>query len=198
MLNPGLPETLWSRLDGRLWHATSCTRLKGIISDRELRVGVGNRYTNSFCRYYGGVCLFDFGPTAENIGIQFTNVSGWFDHQLGGDRVAIWLEIDRKKSIEHLWDAGKARQKWHETSYVGQIIPGFEACHIGPISLASVVSALLIDRHDRKLFHTCNKVDGNIFQQIEEFERELPPPPPPNPLAALIEESFRIKRGDPP
>jgi len=58
--NPGLPDALWSVLDGGLWHATSSEGLQGIMSDRAIRI-VGNRYASSFCRAANSVSLFDFG-----------------------------------------------------------------------------------------------------------------------------------------
>lgn len=174
MLNPGLPERLWSRLDGPLWHATERDSLSGMISNGEIRVAVGDRYTNSFCRCQGGVSLFDFGSTAVDDWGQFRNWDGWFGHQQEA-RIAIWLEIDRAKSIERLLDAGAAREKWHETP-CKQLIPGVEACHRGPIPLAAVVSALLIARDNRELFQQCDELNAEIFQQIAAFELKLPPP----------------------
>ena len=175
MLNPGLPQALWSRLDGRLWHATDCNSLSKILSDGEIRPAVGDRYRNSFCRSQGSVSLFDFGPTAVDIPGQFNNWAGWFGHQQES-RVAIWLEIDRARTIEWLLDAGSTRQKWHERP-CKQIIPGVEACHKGPIPLAAVAGALLIARDNRELFQQCDEFHREIFQHIAAFERNLPPPP---------------------
>ncbi len=45
--NPGLPETLWSHLDGQLWHATCRDGLHGIIAKKEIMVAFGNRYSRS-------------------------------------------------------------------------------------------------------------------------------------------------------
>ncbi len=175
MLNPGLPEALWSRLDGRLWHATERNSLSKILSDGEIRPAVGDRYRNSFCRCRGSVSLFDFGPTAVDIRGQFNNWAGWFGHQQES-RIAIWLEIDRARSIECLLDAGAARQKSHERP-CKQIIPGVEACHKGPIPLAAVVGVLLIARDNLELFQQCDEFPGEIFQHIAAFDRDLPPPP---------------------
>ena len=174
MLNPGLPEMLWSRLSERLWHATEPDSLSGMISDGEIRVGVGDRYKNSFCRSQGCVCLFDFGPTAVNDWGQFDNWYGWFGHQQNA-KIAIWLEIDRTKSIERLLDARAAHEKWHETPSK-RFIPGVEACHRGPIPWAAVVSALLIPRDNLELFQQCYDLRGEILQQIAAITIEEPEP----------------------
>lgn len=196
MLNPGLPETLWSRLDRRLWHATERKSLSGIISDGEIRVGVGVRYRNSFCRCQDAVSLFDFGPTAVDDWGQFKNWDGWFGHQQES-RTAIWLEIDRTKAIDHLLDARAAHKKSRETLH-RQIIPGVEACHKGPIPLASVVSALLIARDKREVFQQCDVLNAEIFQQIEAFELKLPAPPQNELVEALLTGRQRCALGAAP
>ena len=178
-----MPKALWSHLDGRLWHATESDSLSGMISDGEIGVGVRDRYRNSFCRYQDGVCLFDFGPTAVNDWDQFGNWVRWFGHEQE-TRIAIWLKIDRAKSIEPLLDARAAHEKWHETP--GKtFIPGVEACHRGPIPLAAVVSALLIARDKREMFQQVDELNCEIFQQIAAFELELPPVRPDNVVEAL-------------
>lgn len=176
MLNPGLPDILWSKLNERLWHATERDGLSGMIADGEIRVGVGDRYTKSFCRCQGGVCLFDFGPTATDDSNQLGHWNGWFGHQQEAS-IAIWLEIDRAKSIKRLLDAGTAREKWLETQSK-TFIPGVEACHIGPIPMTAVAGALLIARDIPELLQQCDDLDGGIFHQIAAFELKLPPPRP--------------------
>ena len=149
MRNPGLTEALWSMLDGRLWHATKRDCLIGIISDIEISVGVGHEYENSFCRSEGSVCLFDFGPTARDYPNQFHNWCGWFGHRQCV-RTAVWLEIDRDRVKSNLSDAETSHDIWEETrsKRSKRFIPGVEACHKGPIPIAAVIGALLIDRYD--------------------------------------------------
>ena len=175
MLNPGLPDALWAKLDGRLWHATKIHALSQILSDGEISPSIGGRYRKSFCRCQGSVCLYDFGPTAEDVEGQFNNWAGWFGHQQNS-RIAIWLEIDRAASIGQLLDAGAAREKWNEKPS-GTFIPGVEACHRGPISLAVLIGALLIARDKWEIFKKCEEVQNEIFLAISDFERELPPVP---------------------
>ena len=183
MDNPGLPEALWSHIDGRLWHATECEGLRGIVADEEIKVAFGNRYLGSFCRNQQGVSLFDFGPASEDVENQFHNWCGWFGSQQD-TRVAVWLEIDRTSVRDSLMDAGEAREVWHRiidkrvedrTHEPGiQFIPGVEACHSGPIPLAAIVGVLLIDQHDRTLVRRLGKPDEDTVREIDTFESTLP------------------------
>lgn len=175
MNNPGLPNALWAKLDGRLWHATDRDGASGIVSVGRIEVAFGNRYTGSFCRCRGCVSLFDFGPTAVAVPGRIGQMMGWFGRQQG-TRLAIWLEIDRFKVSANLWDAQTARKEWHEPHDrpYGEFIHGVEACHKGPIPLSGIVGALAIDCNDLQLFKACG-VNNEIFQEIADFELGLPP-----------------------
>ena len=184
MENPSLPAPLWLLLDGQLWHATGCDGLRGIIAEGEIKVGFGNRYIGSFCRNQGGVSLFDFGPTAENVANQEDNMKGWFGHQQN-TRVSVWLEIDRASVLNNLRDAKEAREAWNQlldkrvaeggTHEPGiQFIPGMEAYHSGPIPLATIVGVLLVDQHNRNMFRGLGRPDDTSIRQIKEFESTLP------------------------
>ena len=206
MDNPGLPEGLWSHLDGRLWHATSRDGLRGIIADEEIRVAVGERYVGSFCRNQDGVSLFDLGPTSENLPSQFDNMCGWFGHQQG-TRFAVWLEIDRASVLKTLVDAKAVRESWRlimeERRAEGRtqeggimLIAGFEACHKGPIPLAAVVGVLLIYQHNRNLFRRLGRLSNDTIQQIDDFETTLPPIKD-HPLARAILAAWRRDQAAP-
>lgn len=174
MLNPGLPEPLWSLLDGRLWHATSPDSLVGILKDSEIRPSDGKKNQHSFCRTLGSISLFDFGRTARDEWNQFNNWGGWFGGQQCS-RTAIWLGINRDTVSDNLLDAGATHIRWLDERHK-QIIPGVEACHKGPIPLTSIVSTLLISRYDKELFQQFDELDAGVFRQIENFEAKLLPP----------------------
>lgn len=183
MDNPGLPDALWSQIDGRLWHATDRAGLEGIVARREIKAGFGKRYTNSFCRNQGSVCLFDFGPQSEDVTGQFANWSGWFGHQQNS-RVAIWLEIDRDMVQGCLQDASEARQAW-KTAMNQKFIPGVEACHHGPIPISAVTGVLLIDQHNLSLIRLLGNIDQDSVGEAEAFEGTLPPYEE-NPIVAAL------------
>ena len=184
MKNPGLPESLWQILDGRLWHATGLVGLNGILVDGEIRIA-GDRYQNSFCRHLGCVALFDFGPTAVDDWNQFDNWHGWLGDQQG-TRVAIWLEIDRPAVVDNVIDAGELHRRWKDD--VGrQIIPGVEAGYRGPLPVGCVAQVLLIDRHDHSKFALHAGVNEALLHVLDEFEQSLPPAPDMHPLVAAIE-----------
>jgi hypothetical protein len=104
---PGLPAHLWSRLNGRLWHPTDMSGLKGIIGDGFIRLG--DRYLNAFCRCRGSVSLFDFGPAASDQSeFEFANWFGWFGSEQNAP-YSIWLEIDHKRSTDRLMNPAAVR-----------------------------------------------------------------------------------------
>jgi hypothetical protein len=149
--NPDLPEALWRELDGRLWHATDHHGLSGILSDRAIRVAVGNRYTHSVCRNLGCISLFDFGPDAyDQDEFLRSNWYGWLGSEHKG-RCAIWLEIDRELSRDRLIGPMTLIQTKREKEIRGIFFCGVEACHQGPIALDAIVGAVLIDRYDPSL-----------------------------------------------
>lgn len=186
MENPGLPEALWSELDGRLWHATDRYGLRGIVERGRILANVDHGYVGSFCRHQGGVSLFDFGPVSEDVPNQFTNWCGWLGHQQKA-RVAVWLEIDRVAVRENLLDAGEARARWndlvdqrvadggrHEPGVT--FIPGVEACHSGPIPMTALSGVLLVDQHDgHRRYLRLGKPGEGTIQEIDAFEATLAP-----------------------
>jgi hypothetical protein len=62
----GMP--VWPVLRANLWHATSVEASAGIIGEGMIRFGnEGVGYTNGFCRMNGGISLFDFSNSLEDI-----------------------------------------------------------------------------------------------------------------------------------
>ena len=172
MDNPGLPDALWSQLDGGLWHATNRDGLNGIVTGKEIKVAMGNRYVGSFCRHHGGISLFDLGPNSEDVEGQFHSWRGWFGHHQQA-RVAVWLEINRAHVHEGLLDAKVAREAW-KASMHRTFIPGIEACHRGPIPISAVAGVLLIDQHKRNLLRRLDRIHDRTLREIDAFEETLP------------------------
>jgi hypothetical protein len=177
---------LWAVLDTRLWHATTPTGLESIFTTGEIRI-TGDRYSNSLCRSLGGICLFDFGPAAEDVTNQFNNWFGWFGHQQGC-RVPIWLEIDRDAVSANLLDAGAARAH-SQANRSKMFIPGVEACHRGALPTSAIVSVLMVDRYCQNTFALCIPQPGAFRLALDRFVESLPPAPPQNPLVQALRKT---------
>jgi hypothetical protein len=138
MNNPGLPASLWAQLDGKLWHATGVNGLTGIVADGKIRVGVGGRYKNSFCRSRGCVSLFDFDhEAADQDGFMFSNWFSWLGREHDG-RCAIWLEIDRPSCAPLLMTPRIVLETVRTEKFRGRFFSGVEACHKGQILSSQV------------------------------------------------------------
>ena len=186
MENPGLPTALWTVLDTRLWHATTPAGMEGIFATSEIRI-TGDRYSNSLCRSLGGICLFDFGPAAEDVANQFNNWIGWFGHQQDC-RVPIWIEIDRGAVNANLLDAGEARA--HARANLSKrFIPGVEACHRGTLPTSAIVSVLMVDRYCQHTFALCSPQPDAFRFALDRFVQSLPPAPPERPLRQALREA---------
>jgi hypothetical protein len=176
MKNPGLPESLWSALDGGLWHATDINGLAGISADRRIRVSESDRYKNSFCRLRGCVSLFDFGTKAlDQSDFEFSNWYGWLGNQHLG-RCAVWLRIDRERASPCLIDPQAAlgisrREKCHGTLF----FVGVEACHKGDIPAEQILGALLVDCKNNSTFTRCEGLPDTLLAKT--FADQLLPVP---------------------
>jgi hypothetical protein len=151
MENPGLPDALWRRLDGRLWHSTSISGLEEIITAQEIRPMLSTQYHGNFCRSNECLSLFDFGPSATDNSHQFDNWSIFFGqhHQSNS---SVWLEVDRNIVCSNLLDAQAARELWSKTAPSTTFFPGVEACHRGPICLSAVRDVLGVCDCCREVF----------------------------------------------
>ena len=118
------------------------------------------------------MCLFDFWPTAVLVPGRVEQLIGWFGVQQK-TWITVWLEIDRSKVLENLWDAATARQKWDAPPY-GEFIHGVEACHNGSMPVSSIARALIVDGNDLHVFKECD-ISSNVFEIIDAFELSLSP-----------------------
>lgn len=166
-----LPPALWQRLNGRLWHATTRTGLSGIISSGAIKPAIGDRYVCSFCRTHSGICLFDFGDTATSVESQFGNWNEWLGSPHKTE-VVLWLDIDREGVLANLWNAEQARQKWDSSAPSKKLIPGVEACHLGPIPLVSITSVVAITSVSHRWSEY--EMDDRILLRVDAFEAECP------------------------
>ena len=191
MKNPGLPDVLWKILDQRLWHATGRDELHGIITAGQIMI-TGDRYKDSLCRHLGYVSLFDFGPSAKDVGDQFRNWRAWFG-SYQESRVAIWLEIDRNVGADNICDAEQMHAIWNK-HLCRQFIPGVEAGHKDPIPLRTLKGALAIDRSNLYIFERHEEVNDGLLQRVSEFENSLSPAPPENSILNQITATLNAGR----
>jgi hypothetical protein len=186
MINPGLPDLLWTVLDGRLWHATSHQGLIGIVKDRCIRVSRSERYTNSICRRLECVSLFDFGQQAlEQDDFMRANWFPWLGSEHAG-RCAIWLEIDRKQVTNSLIGPITLLEIVRTKKIRGRFFTGVEGCHKGPITTSAIVGAVFLDCQDCSVFRQHVGAIGDILRDVASFLNSLPPPRPESPLARAL------------
>lgn len=173
MENPGLPHSLWSILDKKLWHATSVDALRNITREGQITVSKNPRYPSSLCYSLDSVCLFDFGETAKEFDNQFNNWCGWFGSQQQ-DRIAVWLEINRANVGCCLLNAGESHSIWRQ-NLSKKFIPGVEACHRGSLPISAVSKLLLIARDDKSVFSYSKLKSEELQPTLSSFENKLPP-----------------------
>jgi hypothetical protein len=190
MLHPGIPDSLWAKLRGGLWHATGSDRLGEILNDNEIRFGVRSKFPCSFCAQHGRISLFDFGSTDRyRLSRFFQSISFFGKHQ--AVRVVALLEIDRKSLADTLWDARSARaERDNPGSKNGDFIHGVEACNKGPIPLSAVSSVVLVARDNLNEFRCRNRLDQDIHQAVIELEADVPEPPEDPLIVALSRRSM--------
>ena len=189
MINPGLPDSLWTELCGRLWHATSLEGLTGIVADSRIRVSTGDRYRNSICRCRECVSLFDFGREALNQDdFMRSNWFSWLGAEHTG-RCAIWLEIDRERSVDRLISPTALLEIVRKEQIGGRFFVGVEACHKGPIAANAIVGALVLDCHDCSQFQRYAGTMAYLLHAAVSFSDSLPPLPPESPFVRALREA---------
>jgi hypothetical protein len=186
MVNPGLPDLLWTVLDGRLWHATSHQGLIGIVEDRCIRVSRSERYANSICRNLECVSLFDFCQEAlEQDDFMLANWFPWLGTEHTG-RCAIWLEIDRDQVANNLINPIAVVEIVRTKKIGGRFFKGVEACHRGPITTSTIVGALILDCQDCSVFRQHVGAIDDILRDVASFLNSLPPPRPESPFVRAL------------
>jgi hypothetical protein len=194
MKNPGLPESLWSALDGGLWHATDINGLAGISADHRIRVSESDRYKNSFCRLRGCVSLFDFGEKAWiESDSEFHDWRKWLGAEQVG-RCAIWLRIDRER-VSQCLDPERVAEIWRqakERRYGMLLCLGVEAWHRGDIPAEQILGALLVDGEDNSSFRWCEGRPEALLDAAKTFADRLPPVP--ESFADRLEKATRAGR----
>jgi len=133
-----------------------------------MRIAYMSDLHRSFSLALGAVSLFDFGPAARDDSHQVAHLVGWFGSQQKA-RTAVWLELDRALLGPGLLDAAAARAMWRPDTH-SRFIPGFEACHRGPIPVRAIGRVLLIARDARHRFRVVGRLSDDLPRAIESFE----------------------------
>lgn len=196
---PTLPADIWPALAGKLWHATHIDKALAIIADGQVRPDADAKHVYGYCRSLGGVSLFDFRHGDANA--ERVLHCGW-TRWLGGhhaddeDEIGIWFEIDPTRVEPHIaqhaiYDHYLANRTYGDDGrlLVRDPMPRCEACHIGPISLRSVRSVLLIDGR-RLADHETAAVDEHLSLRLDEFRTGvLAKPPLPKTMGDRMREA---------
>ncbi len=137
-------------LGGRVWHATTLERAILIASQGLIRPDATPIYAKGFCRYLGGVSLFDFRQ--GKIAFDAFNLygTGWLPDLTQND-IRVWFSIDPARTdisipsqnILDLWRKSGPRDA-DELPLSKTPIANCEGCHRGEIQLANCEYALVI------------------------------------------------------
>lgn len=144
----GVPNALWTILDGHRWHATSFDGLRGILGTGAIEVRPEHL---SLCRELNAISVFDFGSTAQDIksGVHWTRWCGWQQADDARSRgtsqkqVGIWLRIRDSYADPRLIEAGTLHSKWQDKPST-RIIPGVEGGHCGTLDIANLDQVVAI------------------------------------------------------
>ena len=176
-----LPEELWNKLDGRVWHATSLRRAKAILKCSEIRVQEDGYH--GLNKYKGRICVFDFGNTSRDCFSQ-GHWSEWCGYQQaiseGNDakvKIGVWLEVkvellDKKfytakevgEESQALINSGNGKHSRH--------IPGCEGGIEGRIAVEAIGEGLAITQAD-KMMVSFPCFSELALEQIVEWRRSL-------------------------
>ncbi len=159
---------------GGLWHTTTLPRYRGIIKvgailpnpeipDSERWWADPESPHRPYVRHLGGVSLFDlsdFDPETYN---EHYPISPWraFIPFQEGQRVAVWLEVDRSKvSASYITPKG-LEERWSQEGDVGRFtfMPRIEGAHIGPLPISSLRRALLLKRSASRRLDVADTTD---------------------------------------
>lgn len=193
------PPALWGHLRGKLWHATSLKSAGAIIASGSIRPDMKvDRFKTAFCRVHGGVSLFDFSDTEENIASQSHNWQGWLANRTRvSDRAVIWFRINRAAVAGSIKSVADTLAEWHEGKhYAKKFIPHVEVCHAGPVLLSAVEGVLIVSVVDSSVVEWV-PISESMDAEITRIEAAMPELPPPDPLFAALERAIRKATCDP-
>ena len=162
----GAYQSIWTELDGGLWHSTHPERFLSIlehgaivpepkIHDRDRWKTSSGKEFYPYVRYIGGVSLFDFHQFDPKSYESAYPLSNWyaFVPYVKRSNGAVWIEINRERISGSLLSGCDLLSKWKsDHAYKHAIMPLIEAAHFGPLPRSAFKRALFIGVGDDQ-FH---------------------------------------------
>lgn len=160
-------------LRGRVWHATTLRRAILISSEGVIRPDATPIYAKGFCRYLGGVSLFDFRP--GRVAFEYFKIHGtcWLPDLTQTD-TRVWFSIDPSKTdtsipaleLLDLWFKSGPRDA--DGLPVSMTPIACEGCHKGEIQLANCEYALVIGGGPAPFVRKL-KLDASLTENLSLF-----------------------------
>ena len=159
--------------NGHYWHCTGLKEFIKIASDEAIKPNDGSikRWGKYACQHLNGVSIFDFTTaTEEKI---FDHYHKWNQFLGGAEPITIALGIERSPLLGRLVPYPENRDIT-APSVIGEIVRGpipiVETCHCGPIPIAAISTALLINPKDYQCFRVCKSLEINsVMSEAKEF-----------------------------
>lgn len=160
-------------LGGRVWPATTLERAMQISCDGAIRPNATPTYRKGFCRYLGGVSLFDFRQ--GKVAFEYFNLhgSGWLPDQTQTD-IRVWFSVDLTKTdisipaqeLLDVWFKSGPRDADGLPESMSPI--ACEGCHKGEIQLANCEYALVIGGGPAPFVRKL-KLDASLTENLSAF-----------------------------
>jgi hypothetical protein len=148
---------------GAVWHTTSISRFKRIVSSREIMAEPdiadtarhGTRRGPKlypFVRSLGGISVFDFQNFDPAEHFKETGALNWphfvFGHHTEED--SLWIEINTKKLNDSYLSAKEIRHMWHESNSNRKFMTGIEGAVLKSVPIDAFRNVLLFSKRDQK------------------------------------------------
>ena len=176
-----VPDALWAVLTGHRWHATSLDGLCGVVQSGAIEIRPGY---NGLCKSLGAVSLFDFGPTAVDIK-SLGHWTQWCGSQQASSaklagvaqkKVGVWLRVRDDYADDRLIDAAALRMIWMEKK--GNVIPGVEGGHRGPLGVAELDQIVVIPALRLSAYRVWDSMpSAAVLEEVSDHIGHLPAEP---------------------
>ena len=176
-----VPDVLWAVLCDHRWHATSLDGLRGIVRTGAIEICGGY---NGLCKTLGAVSLFDFGPTAVDIR-SLGHWTQWCGSEqatrarqegIAQKRIGIWLRVRDDYTNDRLIHAGALHEIWMKEK--GNVIPGVEAGHIGPLAIAELDQVVVIATRCLAEYRIWEaRPSAAVLQEVSDHIQNMPSEP---------------------